>query len=91
MPWPVGLTHGWAASISPIKMDPKMVPRPTTVHRKYKSVARTYPLRIGVLRFQVYEQLLRVPMKQRRKVCDSGVSNVIRHWIGGQAEMIKVD
>jgi hypothetical protein len=37
-----------------------------------RNVARTYPLRIGVLRFQVNEQLLRVPIKQRRKVCDSG-------------------
>lgn len=33
-----------------------------------RNVARTYPLRIGVLRFQVNEQLLRVPIKQRRKV-----------------------
>jgi hypothetical protein len=35
-------------------------------------VVRTYPLRIGVLRFQVNEQLLRIPMKQRRKVYESG-------------------
>jgi hypothetical protein len=35
-------------------------------------VVRTYPLRIGVLRFQVNEQLFRIPIKQRRKVYDSG-------------------
>jgi hypothetical protein len=35
-------------------------------------VVRTYPLRISVLRFQVNEQLLRIPINQRRKVNDSG-------------------
>ena len=36
-------------------------------------MVQTYPLPIGVLRFQVNEQLLGIPIKQRRKVYDSGV------------------
>ena len=59
-------------------------------HRRFEEVVRTYPLRISVLRFQVNEQLLRIPIKQSRKVYDSGGMNVIRHSIVGWAEMIKV-
>jgi hypothetical protein len=42
-------------------------------------VVRTYPLRIGVLRFQVNEQLLRIPIKQRRKVYDSVQGGIERY------------
>jgi hypothetical protein len=48
------------------------------VHRRDSGteiVAQTYPLRIGVLCFQVNEQLLRVPIKQSRKVCDPGIES----------------
>jgi hypothetical protein len=53
------------------KVDP---PRPVIkLIGDPKRVVRTYPFCISVLRFQVNEQLLRIPIKQRRKVYDSGV------------------
>src|SRR5713226_4277388 len=65
-------------------------PHPTTKFIGYpKSVALTYPLRIGILHFQVDEQLLRIPIKQRRKVYNSGdwmLSGIESGW----AEMMKV-
>jgi hypothetical protein len=90
---PVGLTRKrfvWGT----FEEDSKSVPHsPTKSIRDTRNVVRTYPLRIGVLRFQVNEQLLRVPIKQRRKVCDPGAHQCYqamnRVWGGNDKSLIK--
>ena len=51
------------------KVDPPALRN--KVHKRSEERVWTYPLRIGVLRFQVKEQLLRIPIKQGRKVYSS--------------------